>query len=285
MEQFMIANGCALRVSDTPRQTKFKPDQTPPTEDKGVIVLLHGYLESLDVWDDFTKLLTPQARVVAIDLPGHGVSEVKGEVHTMAFLADTLRAVLDRLGVERCTVVGHSMGGYVALEFLNRHPERVSALVLFHSTPNPDTEEKKNDRQREIAVIDSGRKELLTHSAEKGFAADNRKRFADEIEGLALQISLTEDEGIKALLRGMCAREDRNRTLSESKVPQLFILGAKDEYITPPVAERMTARHPQAQVCMLSESGHMGFIEQPAEAAAALLGFIPTVGVIAPAAE
>ena len=104
-EKFIMAGDCAIRVSDTRRG-----DRT--------VVLLHGYLESLDVWDEFTALLAPSLRVVALDLPGHGVSEIKGEIHTMEFLADTVHAALDTLGIERAILVGHSMGGYVALEFL-----------------------------------------------------------------------------------------------------------------------------------------------------------------------
>ena len=85
-EKFIMAGGCAVRVSDT-------------LEGERTVVLLHGYLESLDVWDRFTELLAPQVRVVAADLPGHGISEVKGEVHTMEFMADTVHAAMETLGI------------------------------------------------------------------------------------------------------------------------------------------------------------------------------------------
>ena len=70
------------------------------------VVLLHGYLESMYVWDDFLPLLTPSVRVIALDIPGHGISEVKGEVHTMDMMAATVRDMLDALGIERATLVG-----------------------------------------------------------------------------------------------------------------------------------------------------------------------------------
>jgi pimeloyl-ACP methyl ester carboxylesterase len=236
---------------------------------------LHGYLESLNVWDDFAGLIQPHARVIAPDLPGHGISEVKGSVHTMEFLADTVRAALVELGVAKCTIVGHSMGGYVALAFAAKYPEMLDGLVLFSSTPNPDSEAKKEDREREIGIIEAGKKELLARTVpSKGFAADNRRRFAAEIEDLSELIMLTEDEGIVALLRGMAERADRNEMLRKLSVPQLFILGRKDEYITPEVAEQVIAAQPQAQVVWLENSGHNGFIEQPREAAEALLGFM-----------
>ncbi len=264
MEKFITAAGCALRISD--RGTG------PHT-----LVLLHGYLESLDVWDDFTQLLTPQLRVIALDLPGHGISEVKGEVHTMEFLADVVCGALDVLGVQRCVMAGHSMGGYVALEFLRKYPERLAGMVLFHSTPNPDSEQKKADRQREIEIVQAGHKNLLSHTPAKGFAADNRTRFAAVIEELAEQISLTDDAGIIALLRGMQQRRDNNPTFHDSPIPELIILGRKDEYITAETAATLLERQPQAQIAWLEHSGHMGFVEEPEQAAQVLLDFCEKV--------
>jgi pimeloyl-ACP methyl ester carboxylesterase len=262
MEKFIIADGTAIRIGDT-----VKGDRT--------VVLLHGYLENLNVWDDLTGLLQSHVRVIAPDLPGHGISEVKGDTHTMEFLADTVYAALRDCGICRCTLVGHSMGGYVALALAARHPEMVEGLVLFSSTPNPDAPEKKQDREREIAIIQGGKKELLSRTLPgKGFAPENRVRFADEIEDLAELTMLTEDDGIVALLRGMTERADQNAMLAALRVPQLFIFGRHDEYISPEVAAAVIAAHPEAQVVWLEHSGHNGFIEQPREAADAILEFL-----------
>ena len=240
------------------------------------VVLLHGYLESMFVWDDFVPLLYKRVRVVTLDLPGHGISEVRGECHSMEYLADVVRDALQALGIARCTLVGHSMGGYVALAFCERHPEMLDGLVLFSSTPNADTEEKRENRRREIALVKAGKKELLARVApEAGFAEENRARMQDHIEDLTEQVFLTEDEGIVALLGGMIARKDQNAMLRSSKVPQLFILGRKDGYIPPEAAEKMVAEHPQAKVVWLENSGHMGFLEEPEATARAILDFVP----------
>ena len=262
MDRFIKAAGCALRVSDSEKGER-------------CIVLLHGYLEALEVWESFAKLLKTRYRVVTLDLPGHGISEVKGEIHTMEFLADVVCGVLDALEIDKCTLVGHSMGGYAALAFAEKYPLRLDGLVLFHSTPNADSEQKKKDRNKEIELIDAGKKELLAKmTSGKGFAADNRGKFSDVIEDLTELVGITEDEGIKALLRGMMQRKDMNGMLRESKVPQLFIFGRKDEYINAETAEKIAAEHPQARAVFLEDSGHMGFFEQPEVAAAALTEFI-----------
>ncbi len=262
MEKFIMAAGCAVRVSDT-----VKGDRA--------IVLLHGYLESLDVWDEFTKLLAPHARVMAIDLPGHGISEVKGEVHIMSFLADVVYGAMQELGVGKALIVGHSMGGYVALEFINRHPEAATGIVLLHSGPNPDNEEKRENRRREIALIEAGKKELIARAfPHVGFAPQNRERMAAEIEDLSEQIVLTEDEGIIAMLNGMSERADMNDMLRASKVPQMAILGRHDEYIPQEAADTLVRNHPQMKVVWLENSGHMGFAEEPEKTAEAIIGFL-----------
>lgn len=261
-EKFIMAGQTALHVCDSEAGAR-------------CVVLLHGYLESLLVWEEFIPLLYKEGRVVTLDLPGHGISVVAGEVHTMDFLADTVAEGLRALGIARCTLVGHSMGGYVALAFCERHPEMLDGLVLLSSTPNADTPEKAENRRREIELVRAGKKELLARMAPAaGFAEQNRTRMQDAIEDLTEQVFVTEDEGIVALLGGMIARRDQNEMLRRTTVPVLFILGCKDEYIPIEVAEAMVASHPEARVVWLENAGHMGFLEEPQATAQAILEFV-----------
>ncbi len=257
----MTAAGTALRISDS------GGTGTP-------VVLLHGYLETLDVWEDFSTFFTPRYRVVAIDIPGHGISQVMGEVHTMEFVADVLAGVLDKQGIDRCFVVGHSMGGYVAEAFAARYPERLLGLVLFHSTADPDTEAKKEDRRREIELIRAGKKETIAALfAPKGFSKENRRRMREQIQRQEELICLSDDEGIIALLQGLIARADQNEMLRKLPVPELFIFGREDEFIPAEAGEQIAEAHPQAQVAWLEHSGHMGFLEEPERSAEILLDF------------
>ena len=262
VEKFMMAGETALHICDSEKGEK-------------CVVLLHGYLESLMVWEDFIPHLYKQLRVVTLDLPGHGISVVNGECHTMEYLADVVADLMASLGVERYTVVGHSMGGYVALAVAEKYADRLDGVVLLSSTPNPDTDEKRENRRREIELVKSGKKDLLARVApEAGFAVVNRPRMKDYIADLTEQVHLTEEEGIVALLNGMIERKDQNETLQKSAVRQLFILGKQDGYIPMEVAEAMVGRHPQAEVAWLEKSGHMGFLEQPEACAEALLKFM-----------
>ena len=265
VEKFIMAGDSALHICDSEVGEK-------------VVVLLHGYLENMLVWDNFVPLLYKEVRVITLDIPGHGISEVKGEIHSMDYIADTIAAALDKLGIDQATIVGHSMGGYVALAFAERHANRTEGVVLLHSTPYADSEEKKKNRQREISLIRSGKKELLAHTApEAGFAIENRNRFRTEIEDLQQTVYLTEDAGIIALLNGMIERKAQSEMLHALNKPILFILGRKDGYIVPETAEKMVAEHPEAEVVWLENSGHMGFIEEAQKCASALLDFVGRV--------
>ena len=262
VEKFIMASDTALHICDSEAGEK-------------VVVLLHGYLENMLVWEEFIPLIYKDVRVITIDIPGHGISEVKGECHSMDYLADTIAAALDKLNIKSATIVGHSMGGYIALAFAERHSDRTDSIVLLHSTPYADSDEKKKNRQREISLIRSGKKELLARTApEAGFAPDNRNRLRTEIEDLQQTIYLTEEAGIIALLNGMIERKAQSEMLHALGKPILFILGRKDGYITAEIAEKMVAEHPEAEVVWLENSGHMGFIEEARVCAAALLDFV-----------
>ncbi len=265
-DKFIMAGDTALHICDSEQGDR-------------CVVLLHGYLESMLVWDSFVPLLYKELRVITLDLPGHGISVVRGETHTMEWLADVVAEGIRALGLSRCTLVGHSMGGYVALAFCERHPEMLDGLVLLSSTPLADTPEKQENRLREIALVRAGKKDLLARMAPAaGFAAENRQRMQDEIEDLTEQVYVTEDDGIVALLNGMRIRPDRNEMLRSTAVPVLFILGRHDDYIPVEKAEALVAAHPEARVVWLEHSGHMGFLEEPEATAKALLDFVAATG-------
>lgn len=261
IEKFIMAGDTPLHLCDSQSGER-------------TVVLVHGYLESMWVWDSFIPLLYKDVRVVTLDLPGHGISMVKDEVHTMEYLATTIYQALKELGVERCTMVGHSMGGYVALTFCELYGSMLDGLVLMHSHPNADSPEKSLKREQEIKLIAAGKKELISNIAPAArFAEKNRRRFSEEIEEMRAMVIITEDDGILALLRGMGERKDQNAMLQQSAVPQLFIFGTADDYISQEMAQKVVDNNPQAKVLWLENSGHMGFIEEPEICADAILSF------------
>ncbi|MDE6861680.1 MAG: alpha/beta hydrolase [Alistipes sp.] len=262
VEKFIMAGDTALHVCDTGRGER-------------CVVLLHGYFESLVVWEEFVPLLSGRMRVVTLDLPGHGVSEVRGEIHTMEYLADTVAAAMEHLGVERYSVVGHSMGGYVALSLADRYADRLDAVVLLSSTPSADTMEKCDRRRREIDLVRAGRKNTIASVVRhSGFAPENITRLKGWIDDLEELVVMTEDDGVIALINGMIERKDMNDMLRSTPVRHMFIFGRHDGYIPLETAEKIVSDHPEAEVVWLEHSGHMGFLEEPEACAAAIVEFI-----------
>ena len=260
MESFMMSCGIPIRVND---------------QGKGnTIVLLHGYLETLEIWEAFAVPLAKQYRVITLDLPGHGLSGWNGGIHTMEFMGDAVKGVLDKLAVKQCLLVGHSMGGYVALAFAKKYDDVLRGLCLFHSSPNPDAEEKKANRNREIALIREDKLGLIASQAIPNiFAPDNVKRFEETIEEIKVNVEFADKDGIIACLEGMKQREDMNDFLLRYAKPLLLIFGKNDNLIGWDVAQVLIGKLKNADVLVLENSGHIGFLEEPEASEQGLLAF------------
>lgn len=242
-----VYQSCILRFSDEGRGTP--------------IVLLHGYLESLEIWKSFATELARSFRVIAIDLPGHGQSLPPAEP-SMEFMAGAVNHIVRLLKLEKPFVVGHSMGGYVALAYANEYPQMLSGFCLFHSSPLADTEEKKNNRQREISLVEEGKKAtIISVNIPKAFATDNLETCHDDVE-FARRVALrTSDAGIVTALQAMMKRREHTDVLN-TDLPKLFILGRKDNYIDYHLMASVYADRPHSNLATLDHSGHMGFLEE-----------------------
>ncbi|MDX1762066.1 MAG: alpha/beta hydrolase, partial [Christiangramia sp.] len=111
------------------------------TGEKVPLVLLHGFLEDSMIWDPIVKKLQKERQVICIDLPGHGKSDGLAEIHSMELMANAVREVLNTLEIKEVSIAGHSMGGYVSLEFLKNFPMIIKSVMLINSTPVEDTVE------------------------------------------------------------------------------------------------------------------------------------------------
>jgi len=242
------------------------------------VVLVHGYLESTEVWGGFADELAHKFRVISIDLPGNGRSSLYKEEHTMCFLADAVLAVLDREKAARVTAVGHSLGGYVTLSIVERFPERLKGYVLFHSHPFADSDEARKNRIREIGIVESGKKEVIYPvNIPKMFADSNLEIFSSEVEESKRIASEHEAEGIISVLYGMMNRKARDNIMAASDVPVLVILGTMDNYIDYNSIINRLILPPAGKIVTLERSGHMGFIEERDRSVEIVAGFVNSV--------
>ena len=239
------------------------------------IVLLHGYLESSQVWNGFGVRLSEFFRVISVDLPGHGLSSVYGEVHTMEFMAEAVKEIIDSLNIKKVFLAGHSLGGYVTLAFLELFPDNLSGYCLFHSQPFADPPAVIEKRQRETALVKAGKKDLMyPDNISRMFAPPNLEIFASALEKSKNIASLLPGEGIIAMLNGMIIRPSRLDFMEEGRVPCLWILGSMDSYIPCDFIQSKVNLPPNAKLVVLENSGHLGFVEEEDKSVAVLTEFV-----------
>ena len=180
------------------------------------------------MWDKYVSALSKNHRVITIDLLGHGETECLGYVHTMEDQADMIFAVLISLRIRKIVLVGHSMGGYVALAFAELYPDNVKGLFLLNSTSRADSDERKINRDRAIKAVKQNYTNFVRISITNLFSEDNREVLAKEIEKVKLQALKTPLQGIVASLEGMKIRKDREVLLHFAPYPIQLVLGKKD---------------------------------------------------------
>ena len=235
------------------------------------IVLLHGFLENKKMWAEYVKLFSEKYRVITIDLLGHGESDCLGYVHEMEDNANVVYEVLQSLKIEKVTILGHSMGGYVALAFAELFSENIKKLVLLNSTSKEDSAEKKLNRTRAIKAVKQNYFNFVSLAIANLFSENNRTRLAHEIEKVREQALKTPLQGIVASLEGMKIRKDREWLLHENIFPVLLILGKKDPVLN--YEESLTQIEDTTAELVSFEDGHMSHIENKEELVPVLLDF------------
>ena len=236
------------------------------------VVLLHGFLETSAMWTDFIPELSKNNRVICIDLLGHGQTDCIGYVHTMDAMADAVRAVLSELNIVKAKVIGHSMGGYVALALAEQQPALVASLCLMNSTFEADDDDRKALRARANEMVKSNFENMVRMSFANLFAAESKVKFKSAYES-ALAIALeTPVQGYIAANEGMRLRPNRLEVFKTVKGKQLLILGQKDILIS---VRNLKSQTKDTKIILeeLSE-GHMSHIENKSELSYFLKRFI-----------
>ncbi len=238
------------------------------------LVLLHGYLESLEMWSEHQEFLSDKYQVISIDLPGHGLTDNFGDIHTMSFMAEVVYEILQDEKVEKCVMVGHSMGGYTTLAFAKKYPQMLNGFGLFHSHASADTDVAKRNRERTIEIIKQDKGQFINEFIPSLFAPDNVEKFADQIEIQMKMANAMPKESVIAAMAGMKERSSTVDILMDSKVPVLFISGKHDSRIPLEKTLAQAALPTISQILILGDAGHMSWAEEEQKTITALDGFM-----------
>lgn len=223
------------------------------------VVFLHGFLENRKMWSPLIAALPRKYRCIALDLPGHGDSENLAYVHSMEEMAEVVKTLLDHLKIRRAVVIGHSMGGYVALALSERYPDLLKGLVLMNSTARADSEKRKYNRNRAIALVKRNPKSYVRNSIPMLFRPLSRKKFSEKVKQIKGEALATSAQGIVAALEGMKNRIDREVILNFAPYPILFVASKKDPVLAWEQLEEQFF-HESVESLVLSE-GHMSHVE------------------------
>ncbi len=240
------------------------------------VLFVHGFLEDSSMWKQLIPHLEKRYRVISVDLLGHGKSDCYGYVHTMEDQADMLFALISELRLRKISLIGHSMGGYIALAFAELYPDHLRSLVLLNSSAQPDSEERKINRDRAIEVVKKNSAAFVRMATQNLFDPEAHKLFAAEIEAFTQQALKTPLQGIIAALEGMKIRIDREALLHFSPYPKLVIASENDTII--PLDDIKNQVESAEVTFEIIPGGHVSTIEQSKSVSEIISSFLKKNG-------
>jgi len=266
----------------SPRQTYLPKDRKLYYEVTGEgepVVLTHGFAEDHQVWKYQVEQLSKHYRIITPDLPGSGNSDVDADA-SIESMAETIRWVLDAEEIDKATIMGHSMGGYIALAFAEKYADKLNALALVHSSAYPDSEEKKTARRRGIEFIQThGSYAFLKQSAPNLFSPETRNNKPEMVNALIEQYRDFNPTALITYYEAMMQRPGRIDVLTSLKTPVLFMIGRYDNAV-PFVQSMEQSKLPQiSYIHVFEHSAHMGLWEEVSKTNSALASFLADVYV------
>lgn len=231
------------------------------------LMLVHGFGEDASVFEKQVAHLKDRCHLIVPHLPGTNPSVVSEEdvakitIHTMA---DGLRTIADADGWDQFILLGHSMGGYITLNFADRFPERLKAFGLIHSTAYADTEEKKANRRKSISFIEENGSLAFFKTMIPGlFGPDFNHKHPKRVEQMVEAGDGFEPAVLKAYYKTMMERPDRTGVLKQAKVPVLMVAGEYDKAAPLADLEQQANLSKHTRFNVLRHSGHMSMLEEP----------------------
>jgi pimeloyl-ACP methyl ester carboxylesterase len=237
------------------------------------IVLLHGFPLTREIWNAQAAALSKTHRVVRPDLRGMGGSTPSHGPYLMESLAGDVAATLDALGIERASVVGHSLGGYVALAFARMYVERVERLALFGARLGEDTPERARSRE---ALAEKVEMENAIEPVLEAFLPQMLAPGAsDALRARVAEIARNNGPiGAAAMLRGMAMRSSSEDIAGDITVPVLVVAGAHDPFLPPAEVAAQARAFSRGGLVTCERSGHLPMLEEPEQTNATLAGWL-----------
>jgi pimeloyl-ACP methyl ester carboxylesterase len=241
------------------------------------VVLIHGFGEDSHIWDTQTEFLKEHFLLILPNLPGTGNSQMivhsiqeKNNVTPFSSVisiddyADCIYTLLLHENIKLCTMLGHSMGGYITLAFAQFYPQMLVGFGLIHSSALADSEEKKANRQTGIETMNQGGAyAFFKNSIPSLFASFFKETNPGKINELVEATKYFSTKACQQYLNAMINRPDRTEVLEKTPLPVLFIIGTEDAAAPMKDVLKQTRLPKSAVIHILEKTGHMSMLETP----------------------
>ncbi|MCW5624352.1 MAG: 3-oxoadipate enol-lactonase [Burkholderiales bacterium] len=226
------------------------------------LVMSHSLACSSVMWDAQAALLRDRFKVLRFDTRGHGGTDAPLGAYTLDQLADDLQGLLDGLGIDRCSFMGLSMGGMIAMTHALRHPGRFDRMILCNTSSRIPPEAAPVWRQRIETATAQGVEPLVQPTLERWFTAGFRERHPDVLAAVAAQIRATPVAGYVGCCHAI-PKLDLTDRLGGVQVPTLVIAGDQDIGTPLEMARAIQLAIPGAQLACIPSASHLSNLEQP----------------------
>lgn len=242
------------------------------------VVLLHGFCETYEVWNNLTDDLAKNYRVITPDLPGFGKSPLPKEELTIELLAEKLSQWIKNIVDEPVVMLGHSLSGYITLAFAENHKDQLKAFGLIHSTAYADSPEKKENRLKAVEFVKKNGPEPFVRTLIPSLFHNNKATEKQPLIQEALRIGITTPaETIISYSLAMRERPPRYHLLADADIPKLFVAGKHDNTIPLSTSEEQIKKIQNGKGEILDNSAHMGMMEEPENMLNVISSFIDDV--------
>ncbi len=240
-----------------------------------VIIFIHGFPLNKSLWDKQLKSLKDDYRVIAYDIRGHGNTDLGAIDFSIDLFVNDLLGFMDTLKIEKTIVCGLSMGGYIALNAIQNHPDRFTALILCDTNCKADTIEAKEKRMSTIINIkENGVAKLADDLIPNLFAPESFKTNSEEIATVKEMIVTTSKQSLYNSLHALANRKETCSKLNSIKVPVLILVGEEDKITPPEEAISMQKQIKDSSLQVIPHAGHLSNLENEDEFNSQLIKFM-----------
>ena len=240
-----------------------------------IIVFIHGFPLNKSMWDKQLNALKDDYRVIAYDIRGHGDSEIGTVDFSIDLFVTDLLSLMDALKIEKTMLCGLSMGGYIALNAIENHPDRFTELILSDTNCTADSPEAKEKRMNTIISIKkNGVEKLADDLLPNLFAAESFKSNSEEIAAVKEMIVTTTIPSLNNSLHALANRKETCSKLAKIKVPVLILVGEEDKITPPEAASAMQEKIKDSVLQVIPHAGHLSNMENENEFNSQLIKFM-----------